>query len=501
MNVTRTKWPIFLLFTVWIIFSAPFLFRNKIPFPSKYLVTAFPPWSAEYTGPVKNAAMPDVITQIYPWKKLTIDTWKSGQIPLWNPYSFSGTVHAANYQSAVFSPINALFFVLPFDIAWGWMILLQPLLAGVFMYAYLSQLHLDRRAKYIGSIAFMFCGFGVVWMAYGTLFYAALFLPLALAFIERDVQKHHWIWGPLLSVSIFLSFVSGHFQISLYVLIFSIAYCLYFGSNWRNKIRLFMFIVLGVGLSSPQLLLSFEAYRESARSSSFQSGEIIPWQYILTLLMPDAYGNPVTRNDWFGHYAEWAGYIGIIPFVLAIRSVFSKYQPVQKFFLFSAVFALLMAYQGPLTSLLFWLRIPALSTSAASRIIVLFSFSLSVLSAFGFSLLLKDWKSGKSRDFLKMISFVVIFFTVVVLIAYVIKPVNPDRLLILKRNILLPIVINSVAMLLMFGGFIRKYRGKMVLFCSGGLLLLTSLDSVRFASKWMPFDDPDLLYPCILRRA
>src|SRR5258706_8310785 len=116
-------WPIFCIFTLWFIFASPYFLKSLVPFPSKYLVTFFPPWSASYGMPLKNNAMPDVITQIYPWKKLTIDTWKLGQIPLWNPYSFSGTPHEANYQSAVFSPLNMLFFFMPMSDAWSWLIL------------------------------------------------------------------------------------------------------------------------------------------------------------------------------------------------------------------------------------------------------------------------------------------------------------------------------------------------------------------------------------------
>jgi hypothetical protein len=106
--------------------------------------------------PVKNNAMPDVITQIYPWKKLTIDSWKSGSIPLWNPYSFSGTVQAANYQSAVFSPFNLIFFILPFLDAWSLQVLFQPLLAGIGMYVFLRSLSRSRSGSLIGAIGFMF---------------------------------------------------------------------------------------------------------------------------------------------------------------------------------------------------------------------------------------------------------------------------------------------------------------------------------------------------------
>jgi len=166
MNKLRIKfWPIIVILVVWFIFSSPYFLHGLIPFPSKYLVTFFPPWNVMYGMPVKNAAMPDVITQIYPWKNLTIDTWRKGAIPLWNPYSFSGTPHAANYQTAVFSPFNLLFFILLQVDAWSLLILLQPLLSGLFMFLFLRELSRSRQASLLGSLAFMWCGFLVVWMA------------------------------------------------------------------------------------------------------------------------------------------------------------------------------------------------------------------------------------------------------------------------------------------------------------------------------------------------
>src|SRR5579883_895851 len=90
-------WPILIIFSVWFIFSYPYFLQHRVPFPSTYAVNFFPPWSAYhlYDGPVKNNAMPDVIDQIFPWKQFTIESLKQGQIPLWNPFSFSGTPHLA----------------------------------------------------------------------------------------------------------------------------------------------------------------------------------------------------------------------------------------------------------------------------------------------------------------------------------------------------------------------------------------------------------------------
>src|SRR3990167_6759385 len=171
MKFFKKFWPIIFILFVWLIFSSPFFLKDRVPFPSTYLVNFFPPWSAysQFAGPIKNNAMPDIITQIYPWKKFTIETLKIGQIPLWNPYSFSGTPHLANYQSAVFSPFNILFLVPPFIDAWSILILLQPLLAGLFTYLLIRSFKLDKLASLIASISFMFCGFITVWMGYGTL--------------------------------------------------------------------------------------------------------------------------------------------------------------------------------------------------------------------------------------------------------------------------------------------------------------------------------------------
>lgn len=469
-----------LILAVWLLFSFPYFFQGKTPFPSTYQVTFFPPWSAAYGMPVKNNAMPDVITQIYPWKVLTINTWKRGEIPLWNPYSFAGTPHAANYQTAVFSPLNLLFFVLPYIDAWTLFILLQPLLAGLFMYLFLGTLVKDPFGRLIGTIAFMFCGFLVVWMAYGTLGYAALFLPLILWGIRT---KH----PAAVSAGIALSFLSGHFQISLYVFAMSLAWAIF------ERGRMWRFLLLGLLIASPQLLLSYDAYRLSVRSALFQAGEIIPWQYLTTLLAPDFYGNPVTRNDWFGHYAEWASFVGVIPLLFALWALVVRRTQEVRFFGAAAIVALLLATPGPLVSLLYWAKIPVLSTSAASRIIILFSFALAVLSAFGFEALRAQWKK-------RITTRVFIFVGVAVLLVGLIWAgllsgvwLAADKLGVAKRNFFLPtgfVVLTSAIFLL---GHVKKKW--LTVGLSLVLVLLALGDSLRFAVKWMPADPKELVSP------
>lgn len=505
MNLAKRFWPIILIFTVWFIFSSPYFLQQKVPFSSTYQVNFFSPWNAYpgFSSPVKNNAMPDVISQIYPWKTFTIDTYKNLQIPLWNPYSFSGTPHLANYQSAVLSPFNILFLLLPFIDAWSLLVLLQPLLAGLFMYAFLRSLKITKEGSVIGAIAFMFCGFITTWMAYGTLGYAILFLPLALFAIEKYYQTGKSKFLILLSFTFPLSFFSGHFQVSLYFFLFIILYLFYkliTEKDKKSSLQLFLYPVFGVLLSLPQLFPSIELYAQTLRSSIFQKIEVIPWGYLPTFIAPDFFGNPVTRNDWFGHYAEWNAYIGVFPLMLSFYAIFVQRTKAVLFFAFISLMTLLLSFQTPILDILVSLKIPVLSTSAASRIIVIFSFCMSVLAGFGLDSLMEHVKSKKTKPVLYwFLSFFLVFTSVwVIILLKLFIPV--DKILISKQNFILPTILFAFSFLTIFLFFFSlriKQTKKYIYLLPLILIVIISFDLLRFANKWMPFESKNLMYPQI----
>lgn len=473
-KIVSRWWPIGIILAVWLVFAYPYWGVGLVPFPSKYLVTFFAPWSNVYGMPVKNNAMPDVITQVFPWKHVTTATWKQGELPLWNPYSFSGTSHVGNYQSAVLSPINALFFVLPEIHAWSIMILLQPVLAGLFMFLFLRSLAISKPGSILGSMAYMFCGFLVVWMAYGTLAYAVLFLPLILYGIETKRYM-------FTALGIVLSFLSGHFQMSIYVLLYALVYAVY-----RREWQSLLFIAFGLGIAAPQIFPAYDAYTKAVRSSLFLKGEVIPWQYIPTLFAPDFYGNPVTRNDWFGHYAEWAGFIGVIPLLLAFLRPLG-------FFAAAALVSLVFAYQTPFVDLLYAAKIPVLSTSSASRIIVLASFSLAVMSGFGLDRLMELWKKRNVKKITVWSGSVTAGIALLWVTLLFLKPLAADKLMIAMRNSYLPTGFALAAIAIAGAGFI--FPKKYIAVLPHLLILFTAVDVYRFAAKWMPFDPGEYIYP------
>lgn len=500
-------WPLIFIFVVWIIFAYPYFLQDKVPFTGTYLVNNFAPWStySEFWGPVKNGAMPDVITQIYPWKKFTIDTYKSGAIPLWNPYSFSGTPHLANYQSAVLSPFNLIFFVLPFIDAWSLLVLLQPLLAGTFMLLLMRALKVSKFASLIASISFMFCGFITVWMGYATLGYAILFLPLSVFSIEKYFQTNKYKFLLLLTITIPLSFFSGHFQISIYFLLTVLVYLIYkviSTKDFSSGAKTILFIILGILLAMPQLLPSIEFYSQSLRSTIFRKGEAIPIQYISTFLAPDFLGNPVTRNDWFGHYAEWNGYVGVLPLMLAVYSVITRKKSQSLYLFIFAILILFLAFDTPLLTLLINLHVPAISTSAASRIIVVYSFLFAVLSAFGFDKLIADLKQKKFNNIYLLISLFFIIFLALWSIVFLKVFIPQEKNIIARQNLVLPtlIFVFSSFLILCFRLFpLRNVINKKNIMSFFGLILVSiiAFDLLRFSKKWQAFDPRDLVFPSL----
>jgi hypothetical protein len=504
MKLLKRFWPLILIVAVWFIFASPYFVQHKVPFSATYLVNFFSPWNAYpgFSSPVKNNAMPDIITQIYPWKTLTIDTFRHLQIPLWNPYSFSGTPQLANYQSAVLSPFNLLFFILPFIDAWSLLVLLQPLLAGIFTYLFLRTLKVSKEGSVIGSLAFMFCGFLTVWMAYATLDWAILFLPLALLSIEKFYQTQKNRFLVLLSFCLPLSFFSGHFQISIYFFLFIIAYQVFRFwqvKNVRYAMTIFAYTLIGILLSLPQLLPSVEAYTQALRSGIFEKAEVIPWGYLSTFIAPDFLGNPVTRNDWFGHYAEWNGYVGLIPLLLALYIVPRIKRKEVLFFGLTALVAILFSFQTPFLDLLVAFKIPVLSTSALSRIIVLFSFSAAILAGYGFEQLMLDIKRKNVRTIYLWLTASVIIFAFLwgVVLLRVILPIN--QIAIARQNLILPTVIFFAFWVAVSFSLLAVHlkKGSLIRILPILIIIIVAFDLLRFSGKWMPFDPRSLMYPQI----
>ncbi len=489
----KKVFPLLVIFFVWLVFSKPFFLENKIPYPTSYQLNALSLWNTNegYLGPIKNPAMPDVVSQIMPWRHLTIESWKNLAVPLWNPYSFSGTLHLANYQSAVFSITNLFFFVLDFNNAWGISVLIQPLLAGIFMFIFTRSLKISATGSLVASISFMFSGFITTWMSWSTLSLAISFLPLALFSIEKYFELKKPIFLLILFISIPLSFFSGHFQTSLYLLIFIVLFLFFKLIETKNVnafIYSFIFVILGILSSSIQLIPSIELYQNASRSLIFQKINAVPFYHLPTIISPDFYGNPVTRNNYLGHYIEWNMFTGVITFFLALFSFFIKSKKVI-FFILMAILSLVLSLDTVILDAFISLKIPVLSTSSLSRIFCLFSFSISILAAYGLDRIKKDLDNKKLKNI--FIWTITIIALILILWIYILgNYINPDFISIAKRNLILPTVLSLGLIAAVLIG-LKKELLKVSFVI---IFILVTFDMLRFATKWQPFESKELAY-------
>lgn len=488
---------IFLLIVA--VFFYPTIIHGKLPVPSDALVGLYHPWRDALADefprglPFKNFLITDPVRQQIPWRKIVIDGWKDANLPRWNPFSFSGMPLAANIQAGTFYPFNLLFFILPFSVAWTALIIFQPILAGIFLYVYLRHLKLSEWSSLLGAITWSLSGFSIAWLAWGTMVHVALWLPIILLAIDKILlEKRNVKWWALVLVgALSMAVFAGHIQIALYVFIAAGAYALWRTSSMSSTDRSIAFRILSwvgaaFGLVTivqwlPFIELISQAGRLTELDTWTKPGWFVPWKHLAQFIAPDFFGNPTTLNYWGEwNYGEFIGYIGIISLVFVGYSFFIK-DKVSWFWKITLLVALTLMSPNPIAKLPYQLHLPIFATLQPTRLMVLVSFSLAVLSAFGFDRFSKQPKKSI------VLTFVIIGFLLVALWSIVLFLPN-ENMGIAKRNLILPTLLFGVGAL--FAKLLQLFSAKKfsTVFLVG-LIGLVSFDLLRFGWKFTPFTD------------
>ena len=143
----------------------------------------------------------------------------------------------------------------------------------------------------------------------------------------------------------------------------------------RKVILLFVIcFMLFIGLTAVQWLptLRFIALsaREFDQGSFLKEGWFIPWQHLVQFVVPDFFGNPATSNYWgIWNYAEFVGYIGVLPLILATYALLFRKGKTTLFFGSLVFVSLLFSLPTYFAKLPFVLKIPLISTSQPTRLL------------------------------------------------------------------------------------------------------------------------------------
>lgn len=494
------------IFFIFFVFFYPLFLQGKIPIPADTIVGLYHPWRDviwnKYTAgvPFKNFLITDPVRQQYVWRKLAFDEIKKGNIPYWNPYSFAGMPLLANIQSAVLYPLNILFFLLPFPFAWGILVFLQPVLASVFLFTYLRLIGLSRAGSFLGAVSFSLSGVFVAWLEWNTVLHTLLWLPYCLFLCEKLSRSWDRKTALLLSFAFLLSFFAGHLQLFFYVLLTVLGYIFFRKKNSfryvSSIVLLFLFLSLIQSIPTAQLILASGRSTDQGNVTT-AAGWFIPFAHAIQFFAPDFFGNPAT-NNYFGvwNYGEFIGYIGVVPFMLALYGMFSaskKRYPVAPFFIGLFLIGILFAFPTPLAKLPFILNIPFLSTSQPTRLLSLIVFSLAVFSAIGFDEFFFQIPRRKIHYIIGGMMCIGIGLWVFASFGSLPDiPTDVDWHSIARRNLVLPSVFFLVASAIFFlVTTIQKFKkiGAIT------LLILTLFDLFRFGWKFTPFTSPDWIFP------
>ena len=368
--------------------------------------------------------------QFVPWHRFALETFRLGEIPLWNPMLGMGAPLLANLQSAVLYPPNLLLWIVGPELGHGYLVVLHLLIAAVGMMLLARKLGLGALGQMVAAVTFSLSGFMVARAWFISINHAAAWLPWILLFAEKLFERMEErpafketlpaVLG--LTLALTLQWLAGHAQTAWYSLAFLAGWTLWRLSRNLNidsirwvLSRLLYAGILAFVLSAAQLLPTLEYLSISQRAGSLEREFALtysfwPWRF-LGLIFPDLFGNPANGDYWgYGNFWEDAIYIGVFPVLLALgslrRSVGKSIRvaSLERFLLITSGVVILLAL-GKNTPLFLFLfeYVPTFDLfQAPTRWTLLLVFSLALLAAKG----AEHWStpSGKGLYWIRLLT-------------------------------------------------------------------------------------------------
>jgi len=165
---------------------------------------------------------------------------------------------------------------------------------------------------------------------------------------------------------------------------------------------------VALSLSAVQLLPTAEFVRHSHRAALPGLEGLrayvkfaLPWQHLVTLMLPDFFGNPSAGTyASVGNYAEYVAYAGVLPLIFAPFALKRDRRSGSIFFTILAVVALLIALGTSLNAVLYFLVPGFKGTGGPARMLFLYMASVSILGGLGLDALLQRTDKSAPRRLL-----------------------------------------------------------------------------------------------------
>lgn len=344
----------------------------------------------------------DGILQNVPFRAAAAEIIKSGYLPLWDPYIFSGMPLMAAAQPGILFPLNWFYLLLAPATATNLMVVSSYMAAGLGAYLYARRIGSSVAGSLLTGLVWQFSGALIGQIAHINIVQNSALLPWLLWSLESYAQTANFKRGVLLAVLLALQFFAGHQQTFAYSLILIIAYVAVMAlSNKSLRQRYWstpVFIAGGLLLAAVQILPTFELLRNSLRATAtyeFFVSFSMPRRFVLTLLAPYVMGGGDGRlfaAPYVGvpFYQEMIGYASLLAIMLAAIAIVIKPDTRTKFWTATAAIGFFLALGGyaPLGAYKIIYHVPVLNLfRVPARHLMEVDFAIAVLAGRGFTVL------------------------------------------------------------------------------------------------------------------
>lgn len=216
----------------------------------------------------------DLLTQFYYWKGFLAANLKSGTIPFWNPYNFSGTPFLAHPGIAAFYPGTLLFLIFPLNLAFSLTYLLHLFVAGVGMF-FLCRIYANLFIATLASLIFISSGYfsSRIYAGHIDLFTTSVWIPWVI-FSYLNLSKGRVTSQKILVgiVSFSLLILAGYNAYVVFTLEFLLLFFIYLLiiniQNKKNILISGIFIIfISIGITAAEWIPTWQLTKNSIRGS------------------------------------------------------------------------------------------------------------------------------------------------------------------------------------------------------------------------------------------
>jgi len=225
----------------------------------------------------------DLGPYFYPMRFSLAESFKAGELPLWDRHVAMGFPLLANFQSGTFYPPHLVFLILPFFGAIRALFVFHYLVAATGAYLLCRRWSYSPSLALIGAILFTFGGYTVSLTNLLNHFQAAVWLPWLLLLGGRSLHSKSKKDFFLFTLVMLVQFLAGSPEI------YALCQGLFMLEVWRSKkveenftcLQAFFLILttntLVLGLAMVQLLPTLELFSHSGRSETLPYARATAW--------------------------------------------------------------------------------------------------------------------------------------------------------------------------------------------------------------------------------